>query len=198
MADFRQLRFAGTRGGAVARALVLARYGGASGGPATRRYIGPAEVSGEAGTGNPRPGSSVYPEPAGDPRRTSIWPHVEAQVLDAIERHRSTIVFANSRRLAERLCARLNELAAERAAERVEIAARDGYPETALESELEAPPVVARAHHGSVSRAERTQIEEALKAGRLPAMAAAMTRRSSSAARAAASGKSIVDADACT
>ncbi len=77
-------------------------------------------------------------------------------MLDAIGRHRSTIVFANSRRLAERLCARLNELAAERAAERGE----------------EGAPVVARAHHGSVSRIERTQIEEALKAGQLPAVVA--------------------------
>ena len=45
----------------------------------------------------------------------SIWPHVEERVLDLIEQHKSTIVFANSRRLAERLCGRLNELAAERA-----------------------------------------------------------------------------------
>jgi len=48
------------------------------------------------------------------PKR-SIWPHVEERVLDLIEQHKSTIVFANSRRLAERLCGRLNELAAERA-----------------------------------------------------------------------------------
>ena len=48
---------------------------------------------------------------AGAQRRTSIWPHVEERVLDLIETHRSTIVFANSRRLAERLTARLNELA---------------------------------------------------------------------------------------
>src|SRR5262249_42301578 len=47
------------------------------------------------------------------PRR-SIWAHVEEGVLDRIEQHKSTIVFANSRRLAERLCGRLNELAAER------------------------------------------------------------------------------------
>ena len=51
----------------------------------------------------------------GPAQRRSIWPHVEERVLDLIEQHRSTIVFANSRRLAERLCARLNELAAERA-----------------------------------------------------------------------------------
>jgi len=97
-------------------------------------------------------------------RSNSIWPHVEAQVLDAIERHRSTIVFANSRRLAERLCARLNELAAERAVERAELAGAD--PDNV------SMPVVARAHHGSVSRAERAQIEEALKAGQLPAVVA--------------------------
>ncbi|HUA29823.1 MAG TPA: DEAD/DEAH box helicase [Streptosporangiaceae bacterium] len=99
-------------------------------------------------------------EDPGDPaRRRSIWPHVEERVLDEIEAHKSTIVFANSRRLAERLCARLNELAAERAEE------RDG-------ENSGAPAEVARAHHGSVSRQERTQIEEALKAGRLPAVVA--------------------------
>ncbi|MFB6397691.1 DEAD/DEAH box helicase, partial [Polymorphospora sp. 2-325] len=50
------------------------------------------------------------------PRRASIWPAVEERVFDLIAGHRSTIVFTNSRRGAERLCARLNELAAERAA----------------------------------------------------------------------------------
>src|SRR3954466_11917162 len=55
-------------------------------------------------------------ESEGDNREaTSIWPHVEQHVADLIEQHRSTIVFANSRRLAERLTARLNEIAAERA-----------------------------------------------------------------------------------
>ena len=44
----------------------------------------------------------------------SIWPHVEERIVDLVEAHRSTIVFANSRRLAERLCARLNEIHAER------------------------------------------------------------------------------------
>ena len=52
---------------------------------------------------------------AGQQRRASIWPHVEERVLDLVEAHRSTIVFANSRKLAERLTARLNELASERA-----------------------------------------------------------------------------------
>ena len=51
------------------------------------------------------------------PQRASIWPHVEERIVDLVEEHRSTIVFANSRRLAERLTARLNEIASERATE---------------------------------------------------------------------------------
>ena len=67
--------------------------------------------------------------PDGQAARRSIWPHVEEQVLGLIEQHRSTIVFANSRRLAERLCARLNELAAERAELRAATPASDaGQP----------------------------------------------------------------------
>src|SRR5690606_5222390 len=47
----------------------------------------------------------------GDPaRRSSIWPHVEERIADLVSEQRSTLVFANSRRLAERLTARLNEL----------------------------------------------------------------------------------------
>ena len=122
--------------------------------------------------------------PGGEVRQHSIWPHVEERVLDLILAHRSTIVFANSRRLAERLCARLNELAAERAEEQLvdstrAEAARQGMPPPPPAEIMAqagagsgAPPVVARAHHGSVSRQERTQIEEALKAGRLPAVVA--------------------------
>ncbi|HEX9064666.1 MAG TPA: DEAD/DEAH box helicase, partial [Streptosporangiaceae bacterium] len=142
--------------------------GSASYMPPPGSVFGPAEVAAQAGTANPQPGppgAGAGPRagPDGTGRTNSIWPHVEAQVLDAIEAHRSTIVFANSRRLAERLCARLNELAAERAAEAADLAVGDpGLT----------PPVVARAHHGSVSRTERAQIEEALKAGRLPAVVA--------------------------
>jgi ATP-dependent Lhr-like helicase len=80
-----------------------------------------------------------------DPERRSIWPHIEERLLELIRAHHSTIVFANSRRLAERLCAKLNELAEED---------------------------IARAHHGSVSREQRFQIEEDLKAGRLRAVVA--------------------------
>ncbi|MFD6260367.1 DEAD/DEAH box helicase [Micromonospora chalcea] len=168
------------------------------------------------------------------PRRPSIWPAVEERVFSLIRAHRSTIVFTNSRRSAERLCARLNELAAEeieaasapegsrvaRGGEPVRVsdllpgddgpAAGDGGPGDGAGPDVSgsgdggsarrgafggpvgpvraprqpaevmaqsgaaagAPAVIARAHHGSVSREERKQIEEALKSGRLPAVVA--------------------------
>jgi len=137
----------------------------------------PAVLVGPVGPDGAVP--AVQPPPA----QRSIWPHVEERVLDLIGQHRSTIVFANSRRLAERLCGRLNELAAERAEEAA--AAEEGTPPPApaapaipaqimaqAGASAGAPPEVARAHHGSVSRQERAQIEEALKAGRLPAVVA--------------------------
>ena len=144
------------------------------------KIVVPVEDMGDLQTAEGRPGE----EEAGPERQHSIWPHVEERVLDLIQAHRSTIVFANSRRLAERLCARLNELAAERAEEQlvdaaVAEAAGQGLPPPPPAEIMAqagagsgAPPVVARAHHGSVSRQERTQIEEALKAGRLPAVVA--------------------------
>ncbi|MCW2639997.1 MAG: putative ATP-dependent helicase, partial [Dactylosporangium sp.] len=109
------------------------------------------------------------------PRRMSIWPAVEERVLDLVQSHRSTIVFTNSRRGAERLCARLNELAAQRHGEPVALLPPARMPaEVMAQSGLAtgAPPIVARAHHGSVSREERLQIEEALKSGQLPAVVA--------------------------
>ena len=139
------------------------------------------------------PGGSQPPGAGNPARQHSIWPHVEERVLDLIQSHRSTIVFANSRRLAERLCARLNDLAAERAAIQEDTgfqeyadaghgqhaaAANGHYARIPAELMGEAgagggaPAVVARAHHGSVSRQERSQIEEALKAGTLPAVVA--------------------------
>lgn len=105
--------------------------------------------------------------------RPSIWPHVEERIADLVQSHRSTIVFANSRRLAERLCNRLNEIAYERAT---------GEPLDEHHSPAElmggsgaaqgAPQVIARAHHGSVSKEQRALVEEDLKAGRLPAVVA--------------------------
>ncbi|MFF5425475.1 MULTISPECIES: DEAD/DEAH box helicase [unclassified Streptomyces] len=105
--------------------------------------------------------------------KPSIWPHVEERIADLVQAHRSTIVFANSRRLAERLCNRLNEIAYERAtgeappegAPPAEIMAQSGAAQGA-------PPLLARAHHGSVSKEQRAQVEEDLKAGRLPAVVA--------------------------
>ncbi|GAB7005957.1 ATP-dependent helicase [Nocardioides sp. AN3] len=110
-----------------------------------------------------------YDEEAGDPQRSSsLWPHVEERVAELIGQHRSTIVFANSRRLAERLTARLNEIASE--------ASRDAGPAAQLMGQAGqsqgAETVIAKAHHGSVSKEQRALIEDDLKAGRLPAVVA--------------------------
>ncbi|WP_447647145.1 hypothetical protein [Nocardioides zeae] len=61
------------------------------------------------------PGEYDEDDPDSGRAATSIWPHVEERVLDLVESHRSTIVFTNSRRVSERLTARLNTLAQERA-----------------------------------------------------------------------------------
>lgn len=114
------------------------------------------------------------PNDTDDPsRQASIWPHVEERIVDLVLAHRSTIVFANSRRLAERLCNRLNEIAHERAT-------GIPLPEAHAPAQLMggsgaatgAPAVIARAHHGSVSKEQRALVEEELKAGRLPAVVA--------------------------
>ena len=79
------------------------------------------------------------------PVATSIWTSIHPTLVELIKAHRSTLLFVNSRRLAERLAAALNEVANE--------------------------PLV-RAHHGSLARAQRTEIEDLLKAGRLRALVA--------------------------
>lgn len=132
---------------------------------------------------------------SGEPARTSIWPHVEERLVDEIAAHRSTLVFANSRRLAERLTARLNEIWEDRLVAATHEAADDGdaggaggaqdaappapaprLPPAAIiggsGTNRGAPPVLARAHHGSVSKEQRAAIEDDLKAGRLPAVVA--------------------------
>jgi ATP-dependent Lhr-like helicase len=76
---------------------------------------------------------------------SSIWPSIYPEVLRLVQSHRSTIVFVNNRRLAERLALRLNELA---------------------EADI------ARAHHGSLAREQRLVVEEDLKAGRIPCLVA--------------------------
>ena len=80
-----------------------------------------------------------------EPEQTSIWPSIYPELLRLVEQHRSTILFVNNRRLAERLALRLNELA---------------------EKEI------ARAHHGSLAREQRIEIEELLKAGEIPCLVA--------------------------
>ena len=123
---------------------------------------------------------------AGEVNRSSIWPHVEERVVDLIESHRSTIVFANSRRLAERLTARLNEIHFERQSaaqgdttrgdeDLRQGAERLGSPAQAIAqsgASLGAPSILAKAHHGSVSREQRALVEDELKTGRLPAVVA--------------------------
>ncbi len=111
---------------------------------------------------------------AGDPRRSSIWPHVEERITDLVEAHRSTIVFSNSRRLAEKLCARLNEIHDERITGQASVSSGPPPAQIMAQSGASdgAPPVLARAHHGSVSREQRMLIEEELKSGRLPAVVA--------------------------
>ncbi|CAG7844253.1 ATP-dependent RNA helicase RhlE [Pseudoclavibacter triregionum] len=165
----------------------------------------------------------------GAPPAGSIWPHIEASIVDRVLEHRSTIVFVNSRRLAERLTARLNEIYEERLAQAAEreggqgasagdegdrdpaFAVDDGsivwggparggagtdvdderipQPGSARRESRPTPssrpsrppaevmaqsgstkgadPVLARAHHGSVSKEARAEVEDALKTGRL-------------------------------
>ncbi|WP_326700252.1 DEAD/DEAH box helicase [Streptomyces sp. NBC_01754] len=136
----------------------------------------PVEDLGELG------GSPATDDAAGRAEKPSIWPHVEERIVDLVQSHRSTIVFANSRRLAERLCNRLNEIAYERATGTVfdEDSPAVPLPEAHSPAEIMAqsgaargaPALLARAHHGSVSKEQRSQVEEDLKAGRLPAVVA--------------------------
>src|SRR5438552_1712857 len=87
-----------------------------------------------------RPVDAPQPQLTDVPDHTSIWPSIHPVLLDLIRAHRSTIVFVNNRRSAERLASRLNELAGED---------------------------LVRAHHGSIAREQRLEVEDALKAGRL-------------------------------
>ncbi|BBX35366.1 DEAD/DEAH box helicase [Mycolicibacterium mageritense DSM 44476 = CIP 104973] len=108
----------------------------------------------------------------------SIWPDVEERIVDLVESHQSSIVFANSRRLAERLTSRLNEIHAERAGIQLSLdhnpQVGGGAPAQLMASGQAngAPTLLARAHHGSVSKEQRAQVEEDLKSGRLRAVVA--------------------------
>jgi ATP-dependent Lhr-like helicase len=104
----------------------------------------------------------------------SIWPSVIPQVLGDIMRHRTTLIFANNRRLAERTADRLNaQIAAERSEEiepgSTEALAPGGVMRDKGIFALGAEGPI-KAHHGSTSRESRREMEEALKAGKLPAL----------------------------
>src|SRR4029077_7586700 len=77
--------------------------------------------------------------------RPSIWAAIHPRLLELVRTHRSTLIFVNSRRLAERLAGALNELAGE---------------------------TLVRSHHGSIAREQRIEIEDRLKSGDLRALVA--------------------------
>ncbi|EFW61063.1 putative ATP-dependent helicase lhr [Shigella flexneri CDC 796-83] len=104
-------------------------------------------------------------------REGSIWPYIETGILDEVLRHRSTIVFTNSRGLAEKLTARLNELYAARLQRSPSIAVDAAHFEStsgATSNRVQSSDVfIARSHHGSVSKEQRAITEQALKSGEL-------------------------------
>jgi ATP-dependent helicase Lhr and Lhr-like helicase len=102
-------------------------------------------------------GDPLEPLAGGESTRGSIWPAIYPKLLQLVQAHTSTIVFVNNRRSAERVALRLNELAA---------SSSEG------DGEAEEKADVARAHHGSLAREERTKVEELLKAGQLPCLVA--------------------------
>lgn len=109
---------------------------------------------------------------------SSIWPYIEASILDEVLAHRTTIVFVNSRGLCEKLTARLNDLYAKRMG--IARGVDADAPAAPIRSDLGstadmstgAPAVIAKAHHGSVSKEKRLQVERELKAGELPCVVA--------------------------
>ncbi len=105
----------------------------------------------------------LEPVAGGESTRSSIWPAIYPELLALVKAHTSTIVFVNNRRSAERVALRLNELAAK------EQAVDDDHPTT--DGPI-VPLEIARAHHGSLAREERTKVEELLKAGELPCLVA--------------------------
>jgi ATP-dependent helicase Lhr and Lhr-like helicase len=121
----------------------------------------PVEDMSDLGGQAPAPDLGLYGggAPAGvtlAPRRTSIWPSIYPRILEQILAHRSTIVFCNARRQAERLAAKLNEL----------------YEEQFPADEGEARGDLVKAHHGSLAREQRVVVEDELKRGDLRAIVA--------------------------
>jgi ATP-dependent Lhr-like helicase len=121
--------------------------GGVAGGGAPTSAVGrgrsplPTKPGGAPPPATPPPGRPT--DPAASP--ASIWAAIHPRALELVRGHRSTLVFVNNRRLAERMAAALNELADE---------------------------TIALSHHGSIARAQRLEIEERLKAGSVRALVA--------------------------
>ena len=177
--------------GAAGRSSGLARAGAGDAwrsDRALRRAMAAGQVEQSGRTGSA--GASRVPGSAGPARVSgSIWPHLENAILDQVLAHRTTLVFVNSRGACERLTARLNEAYAARGGSE-----NAGEPEPRLAShaappsETQAPvhreswemgtaahtepipqgaPVIARAHHGSVSKEQRLDVERRLASGEL-------------------------------
>jgi len=144
--------------------------------PLDLRIHVPVESMSDPGPAAGRPGGDpLEPVPGGESTRNSIWPAIYPELLRLVREHRSTIVFVNNRRSAERVALRLNELAAGESDQSGQQAggARDGSEGVPVEvREAVALREIARAHHGSLSREERSSIEEQLKAGELPCLVA--------------------------
>jgi len=127
--------------------------------PLEVEVVVPIEDMGELGSHAEAPASgSVSPGPV----RKSIWPSIHPHLLDLVDRHRSTLIFVNNRRLAERLATRLNELWLDGENRAGEGEGRAAAPGTEL----------VRAHHGSLSRERRVEIEDELKRGALKGLVA--------------------------
>ena len=139
-------------------------------------------MAGETGVAGPADPAGSVGRSGGGQMTASIWPHIENAILDQVLAHRTTLVFVNSRGACERLTAHLNEAYAMRVAacgkgapapaavapeparhheswEMGETKRAQGLPDEA--------PVIAKAHHGSVSKEQRLAVERELKSGEL-------------------------------
>ncbi len=115
-----------------------------------------------ANLGERETSTDVVPLDEGSMPRRSIWPSMHPRLLELIQEHQSTIIFVNARRLAERLATRLNELAMTGENRSAEAEGRPPMPGEEL----------VKAHHGSLSRSQRLQIEDELKRGVLKGIVA--------------------------
>ena len=144
-------------------------FPGQEAGQETEQETGQANPARQSDNAAPKntltiPEDALRDAPDRERPETSIWPRVQERIVDHIENNRSTIVFVNSRGLAEKLTAALNDIHLRR------VLAKHGIdPEdyAAGICDIAEVPPLARAHHGSVSKEQRTLIEEALKGGTL-------------------------------